>query len=134
MVITDDSNGKARTGLNPTGLRKRPSYEEAINYLQTDQEIIRYPIREAKQTRESPWMTQLDPDGNDDVINKINNEQLMNNTLRQMAAHLGQARGQVAAHIRYGRRSPPRLLGRRLWHARWGGRPCPRKSKHQNRT
>ena len=41
MVIMDDGKGAARTGLNPTGLRKRPPYEEAINYLQTDQEIIR---------------------------------------------------------------------------------------------
>ena len=55
--MTVDSKGKQRTGLNPTGLRKRPSYEEAINYLQNDQEIIKYPNRAAKQLRESPWMT-----------------------------------------------------------------------------
>ena len=65
--MTGDSTGRPKTGINPIGLRKRPSYEEAINYLQNDQEIVRYPDRYAKQLRESPWMTQLDADGNDDV-------------------------------------------------------------------
>ena len=66
--MTGGSKGKQRTGLNPTGLRKRPTYEEAINYLQNDQEIIRYPNRAAKQLRESPWMTVLDGDMNSDVL------------------------------------------------------------------
>ena len=66
--MTVDSKGKQRTGLNPTGLRKRPSYEEAINYLQNDQEIIKYPNRAAKQLRESPWMTVLDGDMTSDIM------------------------------------------------------------------
>ena len=65
--MTVDSKGKQRTGLNPTGLRKRPTYEEAINYLQNDQEKINYPNRAAKQLRESPWMTVLDGDMNSDI-------------------------------------------------------------------
>ena len=36
------------------GLRKKDTYEELINYLHTDQEIIKYPNRYAKQLRESP--------------------------------------------------------------------------------
>ena len=45
------------------GLRKRETYEELINYLLTDQEIIKYPDRYAKQIRESPYLTQLDGEG-----------------------------------------------------------------------
>ena len=52
MVLLADGKRRDTTGLNPLGLRKRPSYEEAIDYLQNDQEIIRYPNRGAKQTRE----------------------------------------------------------------------------------
>ena len=65
--MTVDSKGKQRTGLNPTGLRKIPTYEEAINYLQDDQEIIKDPNRAAKQLRESPWTTVLDGDMNSDI-------------------------------------------------------------------
>ena len=67
--------GPAGYGINPIGLRKRPTYEEAINYLANDQEIIRYPSREWKQRRESPWMTQLDADANDDYDSNVMNEQ-----------------------------------------------------------
>ena len=45
------------------GLRKRETYEDLIDYLQTDQEIIRYPDRYAKRLRESPYLTQLDGEG-----------------------------------------------------------------------
>jgi len=41
MVVADDGKRKDRSGLNPTGLRKTPSYEEAITNLQNDQEIIK---------------------------------------------------------------------------------------------
>ena len=51
----------------------------------------------AKQTRVSPWMTQLDPDGNDDFANGKANHQMVNNEQRRMAANLGHARWQVAA-------------------------------------
>lgn len=46
--------------INYRGLRARPTYEEKIDYLQNSQEIIRYPNREAKRIRNSPFLTQLD--------------------------------------------------------------------------
>ena len=49
--------------INYNGLKERQTYEEIINYLQTEQEIIRYPERTAKRIRESPYLTQLDGDG-----------------------------------------------------------------------
>ena len=45
------------------GLRKKDTYEELINYLLTDQDVVRYPDRRAKQLRESPYLTQLDGEG-----------------------------------------------------------------------
>ena len=49
--------------VNFAGLRKRDTYEELINYLLTDQDIVKYPDRRAKQIRESPYLTQLDGEG-----------------------------------------------------------------------
>ena len=45
------------------GLHKRDTYEEIIDYLQNKQQIIKYPDRWAKRTRESPYLTNLDYDG-----------------------------------------------------------------------
>ena len=45
------------------GLRKKETYEELVNYLLNDQEVIKYPNRYAKQLRESPYLTQLDGEG-----------------------------------------------------------------------
>ena len=45
------------------GLREQPHIEEFINYLERGQQIIRYPDRWAKRTRESPYLTQLDNNG-----------------------------------------------------------------------
>ena len=56
MSMHDASKGKQRAGLNPTGLRSIPTYEEAINYIQNNQENINYPNRAATQLRESPWI------------------------------------------------------------------------------
>ncbi len=46
--------------VNYSGLRARPNYAQLIDYLQNGQETIRYPDRFAKQTRNSPYVTQLD--------------------------------------------------------------------------
>lgn len=48
---------------NFNGLRKRETYDEIIDYLQNDQEIIRYPDRFARRIREHPYLTQLDGEG-----------------------------------------------------------------------
>lgn len=46
--------------VNYRGLKPRQTYEEKINYLQSSQDIIMYPNREAKRIRNSPYLTQLD--------------------------------------------------------------------------
>ena len=43
-----------------SGLRRKQTYDEMINYLHYGQEVVKYPNRKAKQLRESPYMTQLD--------------------------------------------------------------------------
>ena len=45
------------------GLRRRETYEEIINYLENEQEILKYPNRTAKFLRDSPYLTQLDGEG-----------------------------------------------------------------------
>ena len=50
-------------GMNPIGLKAMPTYEQVIDYILRDPEIIRYPNRFAKQIRDSPWLTQLDGEG-----------------------------------------------------------------------
>ena len=49
--------------MNPIGLKRKPTYEEVIDYILRDSDIIRYPNRFAKQIRDSPWLTQLDGEG-----------------------------------------------------------------------
>ena len=49
--------------VNYNGLRRRKTYDEVVNYLMNDQEIIRYPDRLATQLRNSPYLTQLDGEG-----------------------------------------------------------------------
>lgn len=46
--------------VNYRGLKPRQTYEEKINYLQSSQDIIMYPNREATRIRNSPYLTQLD--------------------------------------------------------------------------
>jgi hypothetical protein len=47
-------------GVVHSGLRKRPEFEQIVNYLNYGQETVRYPDREAKFIRNHPYMTQLD--------------------------------------------------------------------------
>ncbi len=49
-----------QAGIDTTGLRKRPQFEQIVNYLTYGQENVIYPDREAKLIREHPFMTQLD--------------------------------------------------------------------------
>ena len=93
--------GPAGYGINPIGLRKRPTYEEAINYLANDQDIIRYPSREWKQRRESPWMTQLDADANDDYDSNVMNEHIKRNKMILEAKGLGISRASLEAARRH---------------------------------
>ena len=55
--------GSKRQKMDYAGLRRRETYEEIINYLENEQEIIKYPDRRAKFLRDSPYLTQLDGEG-----------------------------------------------------------------------
>ena len=55
--------GTKRQKMDYAGLRRRETYEEIINYLENEQEIIKYPDRRAKFLRDSPYLTQLDGEG-----------------------------------------------------------------------
>ena len=53
--------------INYTGLRKRDSYNEIINYIQTDQPIVKYPNRKASFLLNTPqYSSLLELDGMDD--------------------------------------------------------------------
>ena len=41
-------------------LRKRPTYNELIDYLENDQPIIKYPDRTATFLRNSPYLSKYD--------------------------------------------------------------------------
>ena len=46
-------------GINYDGLRKRESYESLINYLQNDQDKIKYPDRKATRVKNDPTLSTL---------------------------------------------------------------------------
>ena len=50
-----------------TGLRKKPTFEQIINYLEAGQEKIKYPNRYWSQLRNSPWLTQMDGEDQNDI-------------------------------------------------------------------
>ena len=53
--------------INYTGLRKRDSYNEIINYIQTDQPTVKYPNRKASCLLNTPqYSSLLELDGMDD--------------------------------------------------------------------
>jgi hypothetical protein len=52
---------------NATGLRKKDTYEQMIAYLQNDQELIKYPNRYYRQLRDSPWLTQIDGEDQNEI-------------------------------------------------------------------
>ena len=60
--------------LNYTGLRKKESYNEILNYIQTDQTIIKYPNRKATFLMNTPQYSSLmeldDLDDQEEAIKK----------------------------------------------------------------
>ena len=86
------------------GLRKKETYEELVNYLLNDQEVIKYPNRYAKQLRESPYLTQLDGEGMGQMElqqeNKFKEEQRQN-TIRQVASTTTQSASGVRAEMHH---------------------------------
>jgi len=68
------------------GLHKRDSYEGLIDYLENKQEKIKYPDREAKFIRDSPFYQQLLSDGftgvEEQQLNKIEEQQEEQDVIR----------------------------------------------------
>ena len=54
-------------------LRKRPTYNEVIDYLENDQPKIKYPDRRATFLRNSPYLSQFDGDSWIDLEEQENN-------------------------------------------------------------
>ena len=78
-----------------SGLRKRPTYNELINYIERDIKI-KLPNRDATFLRNSPYMTQLDNFVDTDHETKVNN----NTIATQQANNNASASGQTASVLR----------------------------------
>ena len=63
MAIVANNISGMNMPLGAAGLKPKPTYEQVIDYILRDPEIICYPNRFAKQIRDSPWLTQLDGEG-----------------------------------------------------------------------
>ena len=76
----------AKFKLKYAGLHKRDSYEGLIDYLENKQEKIKYPDREAKFIRDSPFYQQLLSDGftgvEEQQLNKIEEQQEEQDVIR----------------------------------------------------
>ena len=58
--------------VNKVGLRKRESYDEIVNYIQTDKTKIKYPDRKATfLMRTNQFLSLLDTDGLDEQEQNI---------------------------------------------------------------
>jgi len=71
------------------GLRKRPTYNEVINYLENEQPKIKYPDRRATFLRNSPYLTQFDGDSwidLDEQENNIAKEKLKEEEVKRIAS------------------------------------------------
>jgi len=76
----------AKFKVKYAGLHKRDSYEGLIDYLENKQEKIKYPDREAKFIRDSPFYQQLLSDGftgvEEQQLNKIKEQQEEQDVIR----------------------------------------------------
>ena len=69
-------------------LRKRPTYNEVVNYLENDQPKIKYPDRRATFLRNSPYLSQFDGDSWIDLEeqeNNINKEKMKELAIQKVA-------------------------------------------------
>ena len=75
------------------GLRRRPRFDEMVEFVQYQQPFLKYPDRRAKQLRESPYLTQLDGDGFDEMQEqqeKAMKEQEKQNEIKRLAGEEGE--------------------------------------------
>ncbi len=82
------------------GLRKRPTYNEVIDYLEREQPKIKYPNRKATFLRNSPYLSQFDGDSWLDLEEQENNiqeEQLRELQIKKLASNSTQTHTLVKA-------------------------------------
>ena len=79
------------------GLRKRPQFEQIVNYIANDQETIKYPNRMAKQIRNHPFMTQLDFFDMQEDQHRMWEEQVRQREVVQLAGAMGITAAQARA-------------------------------------
>ena len=68
------------------GLKKRPLFDEIVGYLETQQQMMKYPDRTATRIKDSHYFTNLDGQGGmslADQAEKIQKERLMQEMRRQ---------------------------------------------------
>ena len=75
------------------GLRKRPTYNEVVDYIENDQPKIKYPNRTASFLRNSPYLSQLDGDSWIDLEEQESNitkQRLLEEEIKKLAAQTKQ--------------------------------------------
>lgn len=93
----------AKYALNYSGLRKRETYDEIIDYIRNKQDVIRYPDRFAKRIREHPYLTQLDGEGLEEMQEQQGEamkEQEKEHRVRQLASSSTQTAHEIRATAR----------------------------------
>ena len=89
----------AKYSVNRTGLRPRDTYEQIVDYLHFGQDKIKMPNRYHTQLRNSPYMSQINAEGEVEMEKQQMNqmkEQQKENDIRQLAS----LRGLTASSIR----------------------------------
>ena len=84
------------------GLKARDKYDEIVDYLANRQQVVRYPDRWAKRTRESPYLTNLDWDGAfelNELKEKEMKEQEKERAIRQMTDDRSAPQGRLDARL-----------------------------------
>ena len=92
-------------------LRKRPTYNEVVDYLENDQPVIKYPNRNATFLRNSPYLSQFDGDSWIDLEeqeNNINKEKLKEMEVKRIAGDTQSTAAVLRATRR--NRQPPRTM------------------------
>ena len=72
------------------GLKKRPFFDEIVGYLETQQQMMKYPDRTATRIKDSHYFTNLDGQGGmslADQAEKVQKERLMQEMIRQNVEH-----------------------------------------------
>ena len=80
-----------------SGLRKRPQFEQIVNYIANGQEKITYPDRQAKLIRNHPFMTQLDFFDMQEDQHRMWEEQVRQREAIQLAGPMGITAAQARA-------------------------------------